>query len=142
MPGGGESSGSSQSQGSGSSYSQSASLSLPENLTSSAFQAMAPQTANSLQALSSMLSGGSGGNSILQSFLAPYGGNFSAPVTGAQNATLGNIASAENGNYNFNPELGGMLQQLSNEATNPVGFAQQVEQGGQSGITPGEQAMM
>lgn len=132
MPGGGESSnqGSSQSQGSGSSYSQSASVSMPYNLQNAAFQALAPSTANSLQSITNMLSGGAGSNSLLASFLAPYGGSMVAPVTGAQNATLGNIANAEGGNYNFDPSLAAVMAQLQGEATNPTGFATNVANAG------------
>lgn len=119
--GGSTNSGSSQSQGFGSSYSQSASLSLPENLNPTT--SMLPTTVNSLAGMYSMLGGGPSTNSLLQNFLAPYGGAFAAPVTNAQNTTLGNLGSAETGNYSFNPELGGILQQLFSEAANPAGFA-------------------
>lgn len=125
---GGSSSGSSQSQGSGSSYSQSASVSMPYNMTSPYFQAYAPHTADALWQTYADLNQGNG-NPILQSFLAPYGGQFSAPVTGAQNATLANLGSAEGGNFSFNPGLQQIIGQLTGEAINPIGFGQAVASG-------------
>lgn len=133
--GGGESSGSSQSQGYGSSYQQSASLSLPEEMN--------PTTGNlgntegALQSIYQMLAGGPDGNSILQSFLAPYGGQMVAPVTGAQNQTLNDLGAAETGNFGaFDPSLQAIYQQLINEGVNPIGFGQQIAGGLGLGSNP------
>lgn len=130
MPGGGESSqqSSQQSQGYGSSYDQSASVSMPYNMNPTTGNLA--NTEGLLSNIYSMLQGGSTNNSLLQSFLAPYGGALSAPVTAAQNTTLGNIASAQSGNYSFDPDLQSILGQLVNEATNPTGFGQSIAAGG------------
>lgn len=127
--GGSQSSGSSSSQGYGSSYSQSASLSLPEEMN--------PTTGNLgnteglLSNIYSMLNGGASGNNLLQNYLAPYGGNMVAPVTAAQNQTLGNLGAASTGNFgSFDPTLQAVYNQLVGEATNPMGFGTSVANAG------------
>lgn len=133
MSGGGSQS-SSQSQGYGSSYSQSASLSLPENLQNPSAQAAAPQTMQALLGLSGILNSGAGGNPILQSFLAPYGGNFAAPVTQPQNQTLMDLGMAENGNYGYNPTAATEQNVLMDELTNPAAYATNIAN--QFGLAP------
>lgn len=136
MPGGGESSnqGSSQSQGTGSSYSNSASMSLPYEMN--------PTTGNLggteslLGNIYGMLAGGPSSNSLLASFLAPYGGNTAAPITAPQQTTLNNIGSAENGNFSFDPSLQAIYQQLVNEGLNPSAFGTSLANGLGLGSNP------
>ena len=135
--GGSEGSSQQSSQQSQQSLSAQQSATRPINFTPQAFQNEAGYTAATLQQLIEGL--GSGGNAGLPEALGTVlnqatggqdtNGSLVAPVTGAQNQTLSNLGAAEGGNFNFNPGIGAIIQQLQGEATNPIGFAQNTANG-------------